>query len=147
MMTDEAEFNMAHCTEVMEYMALGHSAVAFAGHINVPRAVLNVWAEKHPKFAKALAVGRAKAITFWEQKLSEIARSGKGNASAAIFGLKNAAAEWTSAEGQQKDDAEGEQPWSDLELALRIAHILQLAEHTPEDDKANVINASDDVTS
>jgi hypothetical protein len=92
---------------VIEYMTLGHSAVAFAGNIGVSRATLETWGEEHPAFARALAIGRAKAVTFWEQKLAEIASSGKGNASAAIFGLKNATAEWTAAEGPGgRDSAE-----------------------------------------
>ena len=62
-------------------------------------------------------MGCAKAMMFWEQKLSDIARTGIGNASAAIFGLKNAAAEWTAA---QDEDAP-RQTMSDLELARRIA--------------------------
>jgi hypothetical protein len=119
---DEIAYRSHFCAVAIEYMSQGHGSVAFAGNVGVSHGVIQAWAKEHPEFARALGVGRAKAVMFWEQKLSDIARTGQGNASAAIFGLKHAAAEWTAAQ----DDEAPRQTMSDLELARRISYILEL---------------------
>jgi hypothetical protein len=108
-------------------MAQGHTAAGFAAQIGVSCATLTNWARQHPEFAAALAAGRAGTIAFWERELARIAESGKGNASAAIFALKNCAAENEAETALAAVNAPPE--YSDLELARRIAHILMLAEH------------------
>jgi hypothetical protein len=130
---DEIEYRGYFCGAAIDYMALGHGSVAFAGNIGVSHTTLNAWAKDHPGFARALGIGRAKAVMFWEQKLAEIARTGVGNASAAIYGLKHAAAEWTAAQ----DEEAPRQTMSDLELARRIAHILDLGRQAQLHGEAN----------
>jgi hypothetical protein len=119
---DEVAYRSHFCAVAIDYMSQGHGSVAFAGNVGVSHATLQAWAKDHPEFARALGVGRAKAVMFWEQKLSDIARTGQGNASAAIFGLKHSAAEWAAAQ----DEEAPRQTMSDLELARRIARILEL---------------------
>jgi hypothetical protein len=131
-------YSARYCDSAIDCLSLGHTLAAFAAETGVPRATLLAWAKAHPDFANALRVGQAKAVTFWERMLADIARSGKGNATAAIFALKNCAAE-DSAQASDADKAiqDEAQSWSDLELARRIAHILMLADRSEEEGNAH----------
>lgn len=86
-----SKYSSAYCNEVIECLGQGHSVTAFAGQIGVARSTVFKWAEEIPEFSDALKVGQAKAVAFWEKILVEVAKSGKGNATAVIFGLKNRA--------------------------------------------------------
>lgn len=88
-----SKYSEAYCNEVIEFLAGGHSVTAFAGHIGVARSTVFKWAEEIPEFSDALKVGQAKATALWETILVKVARDGGGNATAAIFGLKNRASE------------------------------------------------------
>lgn len=88
-----SKYNKAYCNEVIECLAEGHSITAFAGIIGVARSTIFEWAKEHPEFSDAIKVGQAKAVHFWEKIAIDIARNGGGNATAAIFGLKNRAGE------------------------------------------------------
>jgi hypothetical protein len=132
MSADQPDYHADHCKQAIGYMSEGHGVVAFAGNVGVSRGRIDEWAKGHPEFARALAVGRAKAVMFWEQKLSEIARTGEGNASAAIFGLKHASAEWAASQ----ENETRRQTMTDLELARRIARILELGRQAQEKEEA-----------
>ena len=127
-------YNARYCDAVIDCLSLGHTLAAFAAETGVPHATLLAFARTHPDFADALKVGQAKAVAFWERMLADIARSGKDNAIAAIFALKNCAAE-DSAQVSDADKAiqDEVQNWCDLELARRIAHILMLADRSEEE--------------
>jgi len=86
-----SKYSPAYCNEVIECLAEGHSVTAFAGRIGVARSTVFKWAEEIPEFSDALKVGQAKATECWEKVLLKIAKDGGGNATAAIFGLKNRA--------------------------------------------------------
>jgi hypothetical protein len=88
-----SSYKEAYCNEVIEFLSQGHSVTAFAGHIGVARSSVFKWAEEIPEFSDALKIGQAKATAFWETILVKVARDGGGNATAAIFGLKNRAGE------------------------------------------------------
>lgn len=91
-----SKYSDAYCNEVIGFLAGGHSVTAFAGHIGVSRSTVFKWAEENKEFSDALKVGQAKATALWETVLLKVASEGGGNATAAIFGLKNRAAEdWT----------------------------------------------------
>jgi transposase-like protein len=85
------KYSAAYCREVISCLSEGHSVTAFAGRIGVARSTVFKWAEETPEFSDALKVGQAKATEYWENILKSVARDGKGNATAAIFGLKNRA--------------------------------------------------------
>ncbi len=131
-------YDARYCGSVIDCLSLGHTIAAFAAEIGVPRATLLGWTRMHPDFADALKVGQAKAVAFWERMLADIARSGKGNATAAIFALKNCVAEDNvqalDADNAIQDEVQG---WSDLELARRIAHILMLADRSEEEGNSH----------
>ena len=86
-----SKYSDAYCNEVVECLAEGKSITAFAGRIGVARSTIFKWVDEHPEFSDAVKVGQAKATEFWEQILIGVARDGGGNATAAIFGLKNRA--------------------------------------------------------
>jgi len=82
-----------YCEAVIDFMADGYSVTAFAGSVRVSRQTIYQWAADHPEFSDALAIGKAAAALWWEGRLRNNAEKGEGNATAAIFGLKNRAAE------------------------------------------------------
>src|SRR5690606_1420426 len=86
-----SKYSPAYCEEVIRFLAQGHSVTAFAGEIGVARSTVFKWAAEIPEFSDALSIGQAKAVATWERVLLEIARNGGGNATAAIFALKNRA--------------------------------------------------------
>jgi hypothetical protein len=88
-----SKYDSAYCEQVIAFLAKGHSVTAFAGSIGVARSTVFKWAEQIPEFSDALKVGQARATEFWEKILADVATTGKGNATAAIFGLKNRAHE------------------------------------------------------
>ena len=87
------KYDPKYCETVVEYMQDGYSVTAFAGHIGVARSTVFRWADEHEEFSDALKAGQAMAAKWWEDALREVAITGKGNASAAIFGVKNRSSE------------------------------------------------------
>lgn len=105
------KYDPAMCDSIIEFMEDGYSVTAFAGHIRVSRATVYKWADEHPEFLDALKTAQAIAGLWWEDRLRDCAAKGEGNATAAIFGLKNRSAdEWrdkrdydhTSSDGSMK---------------------------------------------
>jgi hypothetical protein len=78
-----------YCDMVIEFMADGYSVAAFAGHIRTTRQTIYNWANEHPEFFDALKTAQAMAARWWEDALRNVAITGQGNATAAIFALKN----------------------------------------------------------
>lgn len=74
-------------------MVEGYSVTALAGHIGVARSTVFKWAEENEEFSDALKSGQASAALWWEKTLRQVALTGDGNASAAIFGVKNRSSE------------------------------------------------------
>lgn|SRR5690625_2217981 len=103
-------------------MADGYSVTAFAGHIGVARSTVFKWATDHPEFSDALKTAQAMAAMWWEDTLRQVARTGEGNASAAIFGVKN----------RSNED------WSDKQ---ELAHTSPDGSMTPRDSGAAVLAA------
>ena len=90
-----SSYKESYCNEVIECLAEGHTVTAFAGTIGVAASTVYEWIKSQPAFAEAYARGKAKATLFWERRLIEFAQTGKGNAAAVIFGVKNRAPdEW-----------------------------------------------------
>ena len=88
-------YDPAYCDQIVDYLSNGYSVTAFAGSIGVARSTVYKWADEHPLFSDALKTGQAKSSIWWEDCLREIVIGGEGNATAAIFGLKNRSAdEW-----------------------------------------------------
>lgn len=88
-------YDPKYCDEIVDFMAQGYSVTGFAGHIGVSRQTIYNWADQNPEFFDALKAANAAAGVWWETQLRNIVTGGDGNATAAIFGLKNRSAdEW-----------------------------------------------------
>lgn len=70
-------------------MADGYSTKAFAGHIGVSLSTVYKWMDEHEEFSEAVKAAQAAGAMWWEKTLRQVASTGDGNASAAIFGVKN----------------------------------------------------------
>lgn len=89
------DYRPEFCALAIEHMAEGYSIAGLAGKLKVSRQTIYQWGEDHPEFSDALNEGRALSAQWWEDRLRSVAMGGDGNAAAAIFGLKNRAAdEW-----------------------------------------------------
>ena len=106
-----SKYDPKYCEIAREFMRDGYSVTALAGHIGVARSSIFKWAEENPDFSDALKTGQARAALWWEKTLRNVALTGEGNASAAIFGVKNRSSEdW-------KDKIETDHTSSDGSLA------------------------------
>jgi DNA-binding XRE family transcriptional regulator len=78
-----------YCTEVKDFMGLGYSIAAFAGHIGVARETVYEWERTIPEFAEAIAIARGKRVKALEEGLLKESQAGPA-VTARIFALKNA---------------------------------------------------------
>jgi hypothetical protein len=132
-----SKYSPDYCSEVVIFLSEGHSVTAFAGHIGVSRATVFNWANEHSEFLDALKAGQAAATKFWEAILIKVARDGGGNATAAIFGLKNRASEdWADKvlnEHTGKDGGPIETTdLTDADVARRVGFILNKGIQPPK---------------
>ena len=96
------------CEQIIDFMAEGYSVTAFAGSIRVSRATIYNWADEHPEFLDALQTAQAIAALWWEDRLRAVAEKNEGNATAAIFGLKNRAADdWRDKQSHEHSGPDG----------------------------------------
>ncbi len=72
------------CGEVVSQMGQGYSLGGAAGAIGAHRDTLYAWARRHPEFSDSLKKGAAASSRFWEERLIELATSGRGSAAAVI---------------------------------------------------------------
>lgn len=83
------KYKREYCQSAIDFMRDGYSVTAFAGHIGVARSTVFKWAEENLEFSDALKTAQALAALWWEESLRTVARTGEGNATACIFGVKN----------------------------------------------------------
>lgn len=104
-----SKYDPAYCEAVVEHMKDGASLTSFAASINVCRATINVWIGEHPDFLEAVSRAKAKCLAWWEKTARELAASGKGNATACVFGLTNMAAdgEWRNKQEHEHSGKDG----------------------------------------
>jgi len=104
------EYKPEYCDKVLPFMEQGYSITAFAGHLGVSRQTVYNWMDAHPEFFDAIKEGEAASALWWESALRNTTTTGEGNATAAIFGLKNRIPhEWRDKQVNEhvgKDDGE-----------------------------------------
>jgi len=88
-----SKYDPAFIDEVLPFMSQGYSTTALAGHLGVSRSTLYDWIDAHPEFRDAVKAGAAASAIWWEDCLRDNAQKGEGNATSAIFGLKNRASD------------------------------------------------------
>lgn len=86
-----SKYDPAFCDKVLPFMGQGYSTTALAGHLGVSRSTLYLWMDNHQEFSDAVKEGMAASAIWWEDCLRANAMTGNGNATSAIFGLKNRA--------------------------------------------------------
>lgn len=103
-----SKYDKKYCDEAINFMRDGYSVTAFAGHIGVARSSVYKWAEENPEFSDALKTAQALAALWWERALRQVAVTGEGNASAAIFGVKNRSGEeWRDKQDHDHSSSDG----------------------------------------
>lgn len=133
-------YRLEYCELIIAFMSAGHTMTAFAAEIGVARSTVLRWAEKHQEFQDALKVAQAAAAKWWEERLRDVAISGQGNATAAIFALKNMAPDdWRDTRRLEHDGvADAPVAISDTETVRRLAFLLDQAR-----DRANPQGSGD----
>lgn len=62
-MSRKTEYKPELCEDLIEFMSTGMDFKAYAGHLGVGRQTLYDWCERHPAFAEAKEIARAKQYT------------------------------------------------------------------------------------
>lgn len=88
-MARPTKYDPAFCEQAFEFMSEGYSTKAFSGSIGVSLSTVYKWMEEYPEFSEAIKAAQASGAMWWEKTLKQVASTGDGNASAAIFGVKN----------------------------------------------------------
>lgn len=95
-MSRPSSYDPKYCDVAVKFQAEGYSLTALAGKIGIASSTFFEWVKKYPDFAEAVDLGKPKAVLYWETELHDFAKTGKGNATAIVFGLKNrASSEWS----------------------------------------------------
>jgi transposase len=84
-------YSPEYIDKAIEYMALGYSITAFAGHIRVSRETVYEWARVHPEFSDALKIARSARVNQLECDL--LSAESNPMVTSRIFALKNACPE------------------------------------------------------
>lgn len=107
-MARPTKYDPKYCDEAIAFMSEGYSTKAFAGSIGVSLATVYNWMEEYPEFLEAIKAGQAVGAMWWEKTLKQVASTGDGNASAAIFGVKNRSQEeWKDKVEQDHTSSDG----------------------------------------
>jgi hypothetical protein len=118
-------YDPKYCDEVKAFMAQGYSIAGFAGHVGVSRQTVYDWGKDHPEFLDALNQARAASARWWETTAIGIATGKEGNASVAIFGLKNRVAdEWRDKQEIDHRSPDGSMTPKGLDLSKLPSHVL-----------------------
>lgn len=86
-----SEYKPEYCDQVKDFMRLGYSRMAAAGHIGVCYNTFRAWQAQYPGFMQAVNEGSAARLVFLETGLLEAASGPQ--VTSRIFALKNAAPE------------------------------------------------------
>lgn len=92
-MARPTSYKPEYCELLAAHFEEGFSYESFAGVVGVAKQTLYNWEEAHPEFLDAKKTNEGKSQLEWERRLNRFARTGEGNATAIIFGLKNRASE------------------------------------------------------
>jgi hypothetical protein len=123
-------YDPSFCDGVVPFMAQGYSTTALAGHLGVSRQTIYDWMGAHPEFLDAVKRGQAASSIWWENRLRDNAEKGEGNATSAIFGLKNRAPDdWRDRREHDHTSSDGSMTPKDTSAAVLAA--LQ-AKHAPK---------------
>jgi len=83
------KYRPEYCDKAVEFLSEGFSCLGLAGELSVTESTIYNWMDQHPEFLEAIKKGQAKSGLWWERTLKTNAKTGEGNATACIFGVKN----------------------------------------------------------
>lgn len=92
-MARPTKYDPAYCDMLEPHFDEGFSYESFAGVVGVSKQTLYDWEKAYPEFLDAKKSNEAKSQLVWEKRLNSLAKTGEGNATAIIFGLKNRASD------------------------------------------------------
>lgn len=111
--------------EVVPFMSQGYSTTALAGRLGVARQTIYNWMDEHPEFMDAVKAGQAAGAMWWEERLRATATTGEGNATSAIFGLKNRAPDdWRDRKDVDHTSSDGSMS-PPTEIVIKAAPLAQ----------------------
>ena len=84
-----SKYKPEYCEMLIDHMSEGFTFESFGGVVSVNRDTVYEWLSAHPEFSDSLKVARVKQMQANEKLIRDIAKYGEGNATAAIFILKN----------------------------------------------------------
>ena len=89
------DYDPSYCDSAETFLAEGYSVAALAGFLGVAKSTVYEWIDRYPEFSDSVKIGQAGAVYWWERANRYLAKTGEGNATACVFGLKNRASdEW-----------------------------------------------------
>lgn len=107
-MARPTKYDPKYCDEAIAFMSEGYSTKAFAGSIGVSLSTVYKWMGEYEEFSEAIKAAQAAGAMWWEKTLKQVASTGDGNASAAIFGVKNRSQEeWKDRVEQDHTSSDG----------------------------------------
>lgn len=120
------KYDPAICDLVVPFMEQGYSTGALAGHLGIARSTVWKWMDEKPEFSDAIKQGMAASQQFWEQTLINNATKGEGNATSAIFGLKNRASDdWHDRKDVNHTSSDGTMtPKPAVDMSKLPSHVL-----------------------
>jgi Helix-turn-helix domain len=120
------EFKATHAAHIVEAMARGLTVQAAAAELGYCRDTIYAWAKDHPEMQRALKIGKAKRVLFFENLNITISSTGIGNIAGVIFALKNAdPEEWRDGMPPPPAQQDAQGAIDLLMLAQKLAHILE----------------------
>ena len=84
-----SKYEPVFCDRIIACGKVGDSRTQMAAKLGIARETLNNWGKAHPEFLAALKRADTLSQSWWEDRLREIAVTGKGNVTAVIFAMKN----------------------------------------------------------
>lgn len=116
--------------KVVPFLSQGYSLMGLAGHLGIALDTLYRWRDEYPEFSEAIKTGQAAAGAWWEEVARKNAITGEGNATMAIFGLKNRArTEW--ADVRQLDHTSSDRSMSPQSASDAVLEAVALGKDAP----------------
>jgi hypothetical protein len=115
---------------VVPFLAQGYSLMGLAGHLGVSLETIYRWRDEYPEFCDAIKTGQAASGAWWEEVARKNASTGEGNATMAIFGVKNRArTEW--ADVRQLDHTSSDRSMSPQAASDAVLEAVALGKDAP----------------
>ncbi len=124
------KYDPAMVERVVPFLSQGYSLMGLAGHLGVSLETIYRWRDEYPEFCDAIKTGQAASGAWWEEVARKNAITGEGNATMAIFGVKNRArTEW--ADVRQLDHTSSDRSMSPHAASDAVLEAVALGKDAP----------------